>query len=192
MWSFENIHRQEIDILKNLVTMPPVLKFFDSKLPAKISCNTSLKGLGAVLEQKHNRVPSPLPILLFFFWRPPPSKPMPFPWSTPSLKNEASSQLKNTSPHWKVKSPSRKLFLEQNPENWKIGKLINTCVSLIKQHWKKMTEIPQKYDFLNWSIQNFVRKVKQFVRKFITWLIDFANKIYEVEKFLISFYTMLY
>ena len=55
-----------------------------------------------------------------------------------------------------------------------------------------MTEIPQKYDFLNWSIQNFVRKVKQFVRKFVTWLIDFANKIYEVEKFLISFYTMLY
>ena len=134
--------------------------------------------------------PSPHPII--FFWRPPPSKPMPFPWSTPSLKNEASSQLKNTSPHWKVKPPSRKLFLEQNPENWKIGKLINTCVSLIKQHWKKMTEIPQKYDFLNWSIQNFVRKVKQFVRKFITWLINFANKIYEVEKFLISFYTMLY
>ena len=134
--------------------------------------------------------PSPHPFI--FFWRPLPSKPMPFPWSTPSLKNEASSQLKNTSPHWKVKSPSRKLFLEQNPENWKIGKLINTCVSLIKQHWKKMTEIPQKYDFLNWSIQNFVRKVKQFVRKFITWLIDLANKIYEVEKFLISFYTMRY
>ena len=133
-----------------------------------------------------------LPPSYYFFWRPPPSKPMPFPWSTPSLKNEASSQLKNTSPHWKVKRPSRKLFLEQNPDNQKIGKLINTCVSLIKQHWKKMTEIPQKYDFLNWSIQNFARKVKQFVRKFITWLIDLANKIYEVEKILISFYTMCY
>ena len=46
--------------------MPPVLKFFDSKLPAKISCNTSLKGLGAVLEQKHNRVPSSLHPIIFF------------------------------------------------------------------------------------------------------------------------------
>ena len=27
VWSFENIHRQEIDILKNPVTKPPVLKF---------------------------------------------------------------------------------------------------------------------------------------------------------------------
>ena len=42
---------------------------------------------------------------------------------------------------------------------------LNTCVSLIKQYWKKMIEIPQKRDFLTWNIQNFVRKVKQFVRK---------------------------
>ena len=54
VWNFENIHRQEIDILKNLLTKPPVLKFFDSKLPVKISCDASLKGPGAVLEQKHN------------------------------------------------------------------------------------------------------------------------------------------
>ena len=54
VWSFENIYRQEIDILKNLVTMPPVLKFLDSKLPTKISCHAALKGLVAVLEQKHN------------------------------------------------------------------------------------------------------------------------------------------
>ena len=40
-WNFENIHRQEIDILKNLVTKPRVLKFFDSKLPTKISCDAS-------------------------------------------------------------------------------------------------------------------------------------------------------
>ena len=40
-----------------------------------------------------------------------------------------------------------------------------------------MIEIPQKHDFLTWNIQNFVRKVKQFVRKsYITWLlIDLAN-----------------
>ena len=51
VWSFENIHRQEIDILKNPVTIPPVLKFFDSKLTTKISYDTSLKGLGVVIEQ---------------------------------------------------------------------------------------------------------------------------------------------
>ena len=37
---------------------------------------------------------------------------------------------------------------------------INTCDSLIKQHWKKITKISQKCDFFTWSIQNFVRKVK--------------------------------
>ena len=41
--------------------------------------------------------------------------------------------------------------------------VINTCVSLIKQHWKKMAEIPQKHDFLTGIIENFVRKVNQFV-----------------------------
>ena len=45
----------------------------------------------------------------------------------------------------------------------KLETVINTCVSLIKQHWKKMAEIPQKRDFLTWSIQNFVRKVKQII-----------------------------
>ena len=51
-----------------------------------------------------------------------------------------------------------------------------------------MAEIPQERDFLTWSIQEFVRKVKQFVRKYyITWLIDLTNKLYDVEKFLISF-----
>ena len=44
--------------------------------------------------------------------------------------------------------------------------IINTCVSLIKQHWRKMLEVPQKRDFLTWSIQNFVGNVKQFVRKY--------------------------
>ena len=29
-----------------------------------------------------------------------------------------------------------------------------------------MAEIPQERDFLIWSIQEFVRKVKQFVRKY--------------------------
>ena len=29
-----------------------------------------------------------------------------------------------------------------------------------------MAEIPQERDFLTWSIQNLLRKVKQFVRKY--------------------------
>ena len=71
---------------------------------------------------------------------------------------------------------------KKTPKNLK---LINTCVSLIKQHWQKMIEIPQKHDFLTWSIQNFVRKVKQFVTKYyITWLIDLAEKLYDTEKFI--------
>ena len=44
---------------------------------------------------------------------------------------------------------------------------INTCVSIIKQHWKKMAEVPQERDFLTWSIQNLVGKVKHFVKNII-------------------------
>ena len=47
-----------------------------------------------------------------------------------------------------------------------------------------MAEVTQKRDFLTWSIQSFLRKVKEFVRKYyITWLIHLANKLYDVEKF---------
>ena len=59
-------------------------------------------------------------------------------------------------------SPHPMIFL--NPQ--KSETVIDTCVSLIKQDWKKMTEIPQKRDFLTRSIQNFIRKVKQFVTKY--------------------------
>ena len=55
-----------------------------------------------------------------------------------------------------------------------------------------MAEIPQKLDFLTWIIQIFVRKVQQFVRKYyIIWSIDLANKLYNIEKFLISYYVIL-
>ena len=48
-----------------------------------------------------------------------------------------------------------------------------------------MAKIPQKHDFLTWTIQNFLREVKQFVGKYyITWLIDLAKKLYDVENFL--------
>ena len=55
--------------------------------------------------------------------------------------------------HLKMKAPQ----LKNKPPH---------CLLLIKQHWKKMAEIPQKRDFLTWSIQNFIRKVKQFVGKY--------------------------
>ena len=81
-----------------------------------------------------------------------------------------------TTLHCKAKPPSRKWFLEKNPE--KSEAVINTCVSVIKQHWKKMAQIPQEHDFLTCSIQNFVRKVKQFAWKYcIAWLTDMANKL---------------
>ena len=41
-------------LLKKLVTAAPVLKFFDQHCTTKISCDASMKGLGAVLEQKHD------------------------------------------------------------------------------------------------------------------------------------------
>ena len=48
-----------------------------------------------------------------------------------------------------------------------------------------MTEILQKRDYPTWSIQNFVKKVKQFAKKYyITSLTDLANKLYGAEEFL--------
>ena len=74
-----------------------------------------------------------------------------------------------------MKLPSRKLFIEKNLEKSETVSYV-IGVSIIKQHWKKMVEIPQEREFLTWSIQKFVRKVKQFVRKYyIIWLIDLAN-----------------
>ena len=95
--------------------------------------------------------------------------------------------LKMTPPphtHWKAKPSSREWFLEKKKPK-KLETVINTSVLLIKQHWKNMAEIPLKRDFLTWSIQNFVRKGKQFDRRYdVTWLIDLANKLYDVEQFL--------
>ena len=44
-----------------------------------------------------------------------------------------------------------------------------------------MVEIPKEHDFLTWSIQNFVRKVEQFVRNTIlfdelTWLKSYTTQ----------------
>ena len=71
--------------------------------------------------------------------------------------------LKMKPPPLKSKVSFQERFLEKKPQNSET--VVNTCVSLTKKHWKKITEIPQKRDFLTWSIQKFVRKVKQFLRK---------------------------
>ena len=48
-----------------------------------------------------------------------------------------------------------------------------------------MAKSAQKSDFPTWSIQNFVKKVKQFAKRYYTTsLTDLANKLYGVEKFL--------
>ena len=60
-----------------------------------------------------------------------------------------------------------------------------------------MAEIQQEHDFFTWSIQNFVRKMKKKQTKKQTVLeniilLDLANKLYDTDKFLISFYAICY
>ena len=103
------------------------------KTKSKISYNFFLK-------PHHQNPAAPLPMGCC----PPPPSP---------LKNKA-PHLKNQFPHWKVKPPSRKWLLEKSLK--KSATVINTCVSIIKQHQKKMAEISQECDFLTWNVQNFV------------------------------------
>ena len=64
---------------------------------------------------------------------------------------------KQTPPPLKNEVPFQKMISRKKyPKNWKLP--FNTYVSLIKQHWKKLAEIPQKRDFLTCSIQNFTKK----------------------------------
>ena len=109
-----------------------------------------------------------------FFWPPPHKSQCPMsPMGHPLLKMDTT--------HWKVKPTSSKWFLEKKQKKETV---INTWVSIIKHKTKKkMAEIPQKYDFLTWSIQNFIRKVNQFVRKYyITSFLNLANKFYDIKK----------
>ena len=86
-------------------------------------------------------------------------------------------------PSLKRKAPFQENIPTKKPK--KLETVINTCVSLIKQRWRKIVEIPQKCCFLNWSIQNFVRKVKEFLKKYYVFrLIRLVNRFYGVEKFL--------
>ena len=67
--------------------------------------------------------------------------------------------FKNEATPLKSKAPFKEIILRKKK------KKLNT-VLLIKRHWKKMAKIPQKHDFLTWTIQNFLREVKQFVGKY--------------------------
>ena len=63
----------------------------------------------------------------------------------PTIKQTPSPPLKNKVSflemiHWK--------------KNQELKTAINTtCVSLKKQNWEKIAEIPQKYDFLTWAFK---------------------------------------
>ena len=60
LYCFENKHENEVDNLKQLITNSPVLKFYNPKLLMQVSCDASMKGLGAVLEQKHHDIWHPV------------------------------------------------------------------------------------------------------------------------------------
>ena len=53
LWSSEKPQQDAFDTLKDLVTKAPVLKYFDPKLPTRISSDASKSGLEATLEQCH-------------------------------------------------------------------------------------------------------------------------------------------
>ena len=122
-------------------------------------------------EQGMGGAPLPHPMIIFE------KKPM---GCSPPLKNKVIPTEKQT-PSFPPTTPlkSETPFHEMIPRKKakESETAFNTYVSFIKQHWKKIARIPHKteHNFLTWSIQNFVRKVKQFVRKYITWLIGLIN-----------------
>ena len=90
-------------------------------------------------------------------------------FETPPIKADAphgaSPSFKDEAPSLESKAPFQEMIPGEKKTR-KNPKLINTCVSLIKRYGKKMAEIPKKCNFLTWSVQNFVRKVKYYVRKY--------------------------
>ena len=92
----------------------------------------------------------------------------------PPLKNDPPLLTEKQTTPLKSEAPSKKWFLEKNTK--KLESVINTCVSIIKQHWKKMAKIPEESDSLAWSMQNVARKVKQFAsRYYITSTVVFLK-----------------
>ena len=56
LWCFKNKHENEVDNLKQMITNFTVLKFYNPELPIKVSCDASMNGVGAVLEQKYRNI----------------------------------------------------------------------------------------------------------------------------------------
>ena len=72
------------------------------------------------------------------------------PMGHPPLKNEAPPNWKTTPPPpLKSEAPFQEMTPRKKTEKSKT--VINICVSIIKQHWKKMAEIPQEHDFLKYT-----------------------------------------
>jgi len=55
-WTWTGVHQQAVDHIKNVVSITPVLRFFDPSIPAIIQTDASLTGLGAVLLQNDQPV----------------------------------------------------------------------------------------------------------------------------------------
>ena len=60
IWSFDQPQYEAIKNLKALITTIPVLRYYDPKLPTQVSCDASITGLGAVLEQNMKIIGSQL------------------------------------------------------------------------------------------------------------------------------------
>ena len=52
LWSFDQPQKEAVK-LKEMITTSPVLRFYDTTLPTRVSSDASITGLGAVLEQKY-------------------------------------------------------------------------------------------------------------------------------------------
>ena len=52
--------REALQDLKKMITQSPTLKYFDPKLPVKVSSDISAQGLGALLEQMHENERDPI------------------------------------------------------------------------------------------------------------------------------------
>ena len=60
IWDFTLTHRNQFDKLRSMVSENISLKFFDPKLPTKITCDSPKFRIGATLEQKHENVWHPV------------------------------------------------------------------------------------------------------------------------------------
>ena len=52
--SFDKPQRDALQYLKEMIAQSPTLKYFDPKIPIKVSSDASNQGLRALLEQRHD------------------------------------------------------------------------------------------------------------------------------------------